>query len=738
VQVRPDFDLPTTAGLAGYLADLGVTHLYSSPLLAATPGSAHGYDVVDHAHVNPELGGEAGLRTLVEALSRAGLGLVVDIVPNHAGVAVPEANPAWWSVLREGRGSPYAGWFDIDWSRGRLLIPVLAGEASALDDLKLADGELRYHEHRYPVAAGTGEGSAQEVHDRQHYELVSWRRANTEVNYRRFFAISDLAALRVEDPAVFDATHAEILRWYAEGMLDGIRVDHPDGLRDPVGYLHRLRAAAPDAWLVVEKILEAGEPLPDWPVAGTTGYDALREVSGLFLDPSAEAAFPARRPWAEEIHADKHQAATRLLAAELARLARLAPEVPDAREALAELAARFPVYRSYLPDGREHLAATLSTVDVPGALAARLCDPDDELAIRFQQLTGAVMAKGVEDTGYYRWTRFIALNEVGGAPDHFGLPPREFHEAAAARQRYRPRAMTTLTTHDTKRSEDVRARLAVLAEVPDEWRAARERWSAAAPVPDPAFADLLWQTVAGAWPIGRERLHAYVEKAAREAATHTSWDEPDEAFEDAVHTAVDAAYDDPALRADITGLVAAITPPGWSNSLGQKLVQLTMPGVPDTYQGTELWDNSLVDPDNRRPVDFAARRELLRRLDTGPAPSIDESGAVKLLVLSRALRLRRDSPELFSGYTPLWPAGEAARHAVAFDRGGAITVVTRLPVGLAARGGWGDTALPVPDGVLTDVLTGRTFPGSELALADLLSTYPIALLVNPVALLGAA
>jgi (1->4)-alpha-D-glucan 1-alpha-D-glucosylmutase len=641
-------------------------------------------------------------------------------------------------VLRDGQESPYADWFDIDWSRGRLLIPVLGDEASALDELKLDDGELRYYEHRYPIAPGTGEGSARDVHDRQHYELVSWRRANTEINYRRFFAVSDLAALRVEDPAVFDATHAEILRWYAEGMLDGIRVDHPDGLRDPVGYLRRLRTAAPGAWLVVEKILEAGEALPDWPVAGTTGYDALREVSGLFIDPAAEAAFPASRPWAEEIRTDKHRAATRLLAAELSRLSRLAPEVPDARAALAELAAHFPVYRSYLPDGREHLAAALSTVDVPEALAARLADPDDELALRFQQLTGAVMAKGVEDTGYYRWTRFVALNEVGGAPDHFGLSPREFHAATAARQRRWPGAMTTLATHDTKRSEDVRARLAVLAEVPDGWRAARERWSSAAPVPDPAFADLLWQSVAGAWPIERERLHAYAEKAAREASTHTSWDEPDEAFEGAVHAVIDAAYDDPALRADITDFVATITPPGWSNSLGQKLVQLTMPGVPDTYQGTELWDNSLVDPDNRRPVDFAARRELLGRLDTAAAPPIDETGAVKLLVLSRALRLLRDNPELFSGYTPLWPAGEAAHHAVAFDRGGVITVVTRLPVGLAARGGWGDSTLPVPDGAWTDVLTGRTVIGSELALTDLLDTYPVALLVNPVALLGAA
>ncbi|MDZ5446125.1 malto-oligosyltrehalose synthase [Micromonospora sp. 4G57] len=746
VQIRPGFDLGTTAGLADYLADLGVTHLYSAPLLAATPGSAHGYDVVDHRAVNPELGGEAGRQRLVRALRAAGLGLVVDIVPNHAGVAQPAANPAWWDVLRRGRDSAYADWFDIDWDRGRLLLPVLADSPDALEDLKVVEGELRYHEHRFPIADGTGAGSPREVHDRQHYELISWRRGDAELTYRRFFAVSDLAGLRVEDPAVFAATHAEILRWADAGELDGVRVDHPDGLRDPAGYLARLRAAAPAAWLVVEKILEYGEELPAWPVDGTTGYDALAAVSGLFVDPDTEGDFTAldarltghHTSWQDLTHDTKLAAATRLLAAELSRLAALVPDLDqqDARAALAELAACFPVYRGYPPEGARHLAAARSeagrrrpdltaTLD---AVTARLRDPRHELAARFPQLTGAVMAKGVEDTAYYRWSRFVALNEVGGSPAHFGVPPAEFHRFAAARQVRWPASMTTLSTHDTKRGEDVRARLAVLSELPGRWAEQVTDWMSRAPLADRAFAHLLWQTAVGAWPIERDRLHAYVEKAAREASLSTSWADPDLAFERQLHALVDRMYDDPGLHAEITAFAAGITPAGWSNSLAQKLVQLAMPGVPDTYQGTELWENSLVDPDNRRPVDFAVRRDLLARLDGGWRPEVAADGAAKLLVVSRTLRLRRDRPELFAGYRPVPARGPAARHALAFDRGGAIAVATRLPLRLNRAGGWRDTTLSLPVHSVADMFTGRVYSGSELLMHDLLSTYPVALL----------
>ena len=730
VQVRPDFDLSATAQLAGYLADLGVTHLYSAPLLTAVPGSSHGYDVADPTRLGPELGGEAGLVELVDALRAKGLGLIVDIVPNHVGVAVPAANPAWWSLLRDGAASPYASWFDVDWSRGRLLIPVLGdGEP----ELSIVDGELRYHEHRYPIAPDTGDGTPDEVHARQHYELVNWRRANTELNYRRFFAIADLAAIRVEKPEVFAATHAEPLRWITEGLADGLRVDHPDGLRDPAGYLRQLRDAAPGAWLVVEKILEADEELPDWPVDGTTGYDALREIGGVFVDPGARRAYPPRVSWAEAARTGKTEAATRLLATELSRLSRLIPDLPEAREALAELAADFPVYRSYLPDGERYLIEALARArkrrpELPfDELERRLRDAADELAVRFQQFTGAVMAKGVEDTAFYRFTRFIALNEVGGAPDRFGLAPEEFHAAAKRRSQRWPATMTTLATHDTKRSEDVRARLAVLAELPAEWHAAAGRWAAAGPLPDPDLAALLWQTVAGAWPIEKERLREYAIKAAREAATHTSWDLQNAEFENSLFAIIDMIYADEALRSDVCAFVDEITPYGWSNSLGQKVIQLMSPGIPDVYQGTELWDNSLVDPDNRRPVDFAVRRALLTRIDAGWRPPIDASGAAKLLVTTTALRLRRDRE--LTGYEPVSAQGSAAEHVVAFDRGGVIVLATRLPVGLARRGGWGDTTLPVPAGIWSDVLTGTSFAGTRLPIGDILDGYPVALLV---------
>ncbi|MBU2666564.1 malto-oligosyltrehalose synthase [Actinoplanes bogorensis] len=746
VQVRPEFPLSATAELADYLADLGVSHLYTAPLLTATPGSEHGYDVVDHSQVNPALGGGAALSELSSALKAAGLGLVVDIVPNHAGVGVPHANPTWWDVLRRGRDSEFSDFYDIDWSRGRLLLPTLADSPDALNDLRVEDGELRYFDKRYPIADGTDGGTPQEVHDRQHYELVNWRRGDSELNYRRFFSIVDLAGLRVEDPKVFDATHAEILRWYREGIVQGIRIDHPDGLRDPGAYLDRLRAAAPEAWIVIEKILEPGEEMPDWPVAGTTGYDALAEVGGVFVDTGTEAFFDTLQhhltggetSWQDLVHETKFTAATKLLAAELARMARLAPEIEAAPRALAELAACFPVYRSYLPFGSRHLAKARAEagrrrpqlIPVLDQLTGRLRNPSDELAARFQQYTGAVMAKGVEDTAFYRWTRFTARNEVGNDPVDFGVTIDDFHDANDDRRRKWPETMTALSTHDTKRSEDVRARLAVLAEVPGDWTEVVRRWVRVDPLPDPALAHLVWQAAVGAWPVSRERLQAYALKAAKEAASATSWTAPDERFETALRAMVDRIYDDPALHREVTDVAASITPPGWSNALGQKAVQLTMPGVPDVYQGSELWDFSLVDPDNRRPVDFGARRELLGRIDDGWLPPVDETGAAKLLVTSRALRLRRQRPELFTGYRPVRAEGRVGEHLLGFDRGGAVTIATRLPVGLSRHGGWGDTMLSLDGHSWTEVFTNTSYGGSQLAVAELLRTYPVALLVK--------
>ncbi|RBY86766.1 malto-oligosyltrehalose synthase [Blastococcus sp. TBT05-19] len=768
LQVHADFTLTDAAEVADYLADLGVTHAYSSPLLRSAEGSSHGYDTVDHAHIDEARGGQEGFDRFVTALHEQGLGLVLDLVPNHMGVDDPAAAPWWWDVLQHGQASAHAGAFDIDWEfgSGKVRIPVL-GSADDVEKLEVVDGEggaaeLRYYDNRFPIAPGTGEGTAQEVHARQNYELVDWRRADSDLNYRRFFAINTLAGLRVEDPAVFDATHELVLRLVRDGAVDGLRIDHPDGLADPKGYLDRLAEASGNRWTVVEKILEPGEDLPEsWATAGTTGYDALAEVDEVLVDPAGEAAITAldtelagrQVDYAQLVHDCKREVTDGMLGSEVARLVRVIGErgraagdtdAAQQTEALAELLASFPVYRSYLPDGREHLDTTVAAVrerrpDLTAALDALhpvLSQAGTEAATRFEQTSGPVMAKGVEDSAYYRWARFVALNEVGGDPAAFGSTVAEFHEAQLRRLEKRPLSMTTLSTHDTKRSEDVRARLAVLAELPSEWAQLVRGWLVRHPLADRSLAHLVWQNLVGAWPLSRERAHAYVEKAAREAGTSTTWTNPVQEFEEQLHALVDAAYDDPTTTAEIEAFVARIAPLGRSNSLSQKLLQLTMPGVPDVYQGTELWDLSLVDPDNRRPVDYALRRELLARLDAGEVPAVDETGAAKLLVVSRVLRARRDSPGWFAGYRPVEVTGSGADHVVAFDRSagdgnGMVVVATRLPAKLAENG-WGDTALRLPNGAWRDLLTGERVVSDVAGVAAdaLLAKLPVALLVR--------
>lgn len=747
LQLRPGFGFDDARGLVGQLAELGVGALYLSPVLEATPGSTHGYDVVDPARLRDELGGESAFRDLVAAARAAGLGVVVDIVPNHMSVEVPVANPWWSSVLREGEASPYAHHFDIDWSRGRILVPILA-DADDVSALAVEDDHLVYFDHRFPLAEGTGHGSPQEVHDRQHYELVDWHRGNTELNYRRFFDITTLAAVTVERPEVFEQAHREILAWVDAGDVTGLRVDHPDGLADPGGYVRRLREAAPDAWIVIEKILHPGEDLPEsWPVDGTTGYDAMREVFGVLLDPAGETAFTSL---AERLGVPTDYAAVeeearrmvtdRILVAEVRRIAGLVEGVDEeaARAAVAETMIAFGVYRSYLPEVESTWADAIARArsrrpDLDEALSALdsqvRADPGGELATRIQQTSGMVVAKGTEDTTFYRYTRFGALNEVGGSPDVWGVGVDEFHRLAGAREASRPTTMTALTTHDTKRSEDTRARMAVLAEVADEFAEKVVEWTERCGIDEPSLNLLAWQTLIGAWPISDERLADYLLKAAKESKLRTTWTEPDEAFENAV-----AAWPRKVrelLGGEVEAFVARIAAPGWSNSLSQKLVQLTMPGVPDVYQGTELWDFSLVDPDNRREVDYALRRELLDRSGDTPFPEADASGAAKLLLVQRTLRLRRDRAELFRGYRPLAGDGPAAEHLLAYARSEDLVVLaTRLPVGLERVGGWGDTTLELPEGSWTDVLTGAEIDGGRVQVASVLGRRPVALLVK--------
>jgi (1->4)-alpha-D-glucan 1-alpha-D-glucosylmutase len=761
LQIREGFSLFRAADVADYLRDLGADWLYLSPLLAAEHGSDHGYDVVDHSVIDPARGGEDGLAAASASARALGLGVLIDIVPNHMGVATPAANGWWWDVLTYGRESLYAEAFDIDWEfgGGKLRIPVLAD--GSLDDLAIVNGELHYFDNRYPIAPGTAidGASAIEVHSRQHYELINWRRADAELNYRRFFAVNSLAGIRVEIPWVFDESHVEIVRWFTEGLADGLRVDHPDGLADPSGYLDWL-AAATGGYLLVEKILEGDEQLPaSWVTAGTTGYEALATIDRVLVDPAGRDAFDAldsrlrnsTEPvsWLELIHGTKRAIADGILRSEVLRLERdLGKTVEEVEsdegaaisptaDAIAELLACFPVYRSYLPLGADRLEAAAELArrhrpdlaDEVAALLPTLGDRQHPAAIRFQQTSGMVMAKGVEDTAFYRYTRLGSLTEVGADPAEFSIDVAEFHRRQQIRHATLPDALTSLSTHDTKRGEDVRARISVLAEIPLEWETALDALRGAAPLGDGPLETLLWQAILGAWPASRERLHAYAEKAAREAGNSTAWNAPQQDFEDRMHALVDSAFDDPRVVELLAGLLDRVSAAGWSNSLTAKLIQITAPGVPDIYQGSELWEQSLVDPDNRREVDFDIRRLYLAAIDSGELPPVDDTGAAKLLVVSRALRVRRDRPELFSRYLAVPSIGAAAAHAIAFDRGGSVTVGTRLPIGLASRGGWGDTLVVLPVRPMRDVLTGRDHDGGELRLAELLDRYPVALLV---------
>ncbi|WP_431796174.1 malto-oligosyltrehalose synthase [Microbacterium enclense] len=786
LQIRESFPLDTAAEVTGYLRDLGVSWAYLSPLLEATPGSDHGYDVVDVTRVDPARGGAPGLKRFADAARAEDLGILIDIVPNHMGVSEPRTNAWWWDVLRQGRASAHADAFDIDWEfgGGKVRVPVLGADlADVIGEISYdptpatdaPDGLIRYYDHVFPVAPGTGTADVPTLLAAQNFELRFWQDEAADLNYRRFFAVTTLAGVRVERPDVFDATHAEILRWVREGLADGLRVDHPDGLVDPGGYLDRLAGALVDAggpeagYVLVEKILEHGEALPSWwKTAGTTGYDALAEVDRVLTDPAGEAALdaldarlrtdsglPASTGWHDLIHDTKRRIADTIQVSEIRRIVRGLPAAlreeftaEDLQDALAEVLACFPVYRSYLPAGRSHLDAAVGEAeerrpelgDVIEALVPALTDTDLEIAWRFQQTTGPVMAKGVEDTAFYRYTRLGSLTEVGGDPAQFSLDVDGFHAAQVQRQASWPTAMTTLSTHDTKRGEDTRARIAVLAEIPARWAEVLEEFRSIASTGHGPFDALLWQAIVGAWPATaetpaglaeyRERLHAYAEKAAREASEVTGWWEQDEAFEERMHAVVDAATGPAASR--VRAFVDEIAADGWSNGLSAKLLQITGPGVPDVYQGSELWEQSLVDPDNRRPVDFADRARLLASLDAEDAtlPAVDATGAAKLLVTSRALRVRRACPERYSLYRPLEAAGAASGHVVAFDRGGVSAVATRLPHGLREAGGWRDTVLLRPHVPAVDVLTGRRFPGGPVLLSELLQDLPVALLVD--------
>ncbi|HZP52194.1 malto-oligosyltrehalose synthase [Actinocrinis sp.] len=816
LQLSPAFTFNDAVAVVPYLHRLGVTHAYLSPILQAAPGSTHGYDVVDHSTINTELGGEAGLRRLVGELRRHGMGAIADIVPNHMGMPVPESgNRALWSVLRDGPDSPFASWFDIDWSAqgGAVLLPVLGrriGECLHAGELKIDPAGdpavpesapvLRYYDHVFPLRPGTEKLPLAELVTAQHYRLAYWRVAVEEPGYRRFFDISTLIALRVEDPAVFDATHRLLLDLLEHGVLDGLRIDHVDGLADPRGYLRRLAAAAPGKWIVAEKILAPDETMPeDWPCAGSTGYDALRALTAVLTDAAGASRLTALHSgltnmpedFAAVVAQSKTHVLDQVLHAELDRLTELLAAIcrtdidlydhthTALRDSAMALLAALPVYRAYVVPGEPAPAESIKLLEAAASQAAATLPEDrhdtltvvrdlalgrigprdqlrDEFQVRFQQVCGAVAAKGVEDTATYRWSALPMAADVGADPASPALSPAEFHLFCALRQTRQPTAMTTLSTHDTKRSEDVRARLAVLTELPEEWAAAVAGWQARADelarasaseelaasdeqYPDAELKYLLWQTLVACWPIDEDRLLPYLTKAVREAKVHTSWTAPNEPYETAVLDFAGLVLNDAELRVEIERFAGRVAQYAAANSLAQKLLQLTMTGVPDVYQGSEIDFQALVDPDNRRPVDFSGLASRLDALDAGESVSAETLSDAKLLVVSRALRLRREHPEWFgarANQTPLFPTGPAADHVLAFLRGDRVAAIaTRLPATLERLGGWRGTALALPAGTWRCALTGQTYEmgsalGDELPLERLTAALPVALLVR--------
>ncbi|WP_424811342.1 malto-oligosyltrehalose synthase [Roseococcus sp. YIM B11640] len=821
LQFHAGFTFDDALAILPYLQELGISHLYASPLFAARPGSTHGYDVVDPTRINPELGGEAGFRRLSDGLGARGMGLLLDIVPNH--MAADRANPWWMGALAGGREGAAAGIFDIDWERHpQVLLPVLGdtlAETLTQGAIKLeltGEGWLvacAYGEHAWPLrgedAAGLLEAASlpRQAHlwhsdhspdfaearaavreldpgeqarlqnaldaqdlpallERQHWRPMHWRSGRDALSSRRFFNINELIGVRVEREEVFTLTHRLALGLVREGRVDGLRIDHIDGLADPEGYARRLReAVGPDVPIVVEKILGHGEELrPGWPVDGTTGYERLNVLNRLFVSAEGYRALAAHleaQGWVTgepeaRLHAAKRQMLEESFAPELEQIADLALSIaapvaavefalPTLRAALSALLVSCPVYRSYLtgpaPAAADRalwermLAAVEAESDPWTAAAARWLTEvvltgegpaAAELRRRFQQLSGPLMAKGLEDTEFYRAVALVSVNEVGGEIEAAGGGIAEFHAWAARRGAAKPLDLTPLATHDTKRGPEVRARLNLLSLEPDEWIAVATRWREMnAPLrraegPDPADEWLILQTLLGAWPLGADRLREYLTKAMREAKRHTRWENPQEEYERATLDFATALLEDPraaAFRDELAAFAARLVLPTRINGLAQTVLQLTLPGIPDPYQGTEWWDFSLVDPDNRRPVDYIARAAALG----GSNPSIDEDsqGVVKQRAIQRLLRLRASRPELFEGYAPLdLPPGPGGFLGYARSGGGLMVIVpTRALDALRPP--------PPPPGPWWDVLEDRPFDaarsGSLLVLARPLS-----------------
>jgi (1->4)-alpha-D-glucan 1-alpha-D-glucosylmutase len=863
------FTLDDATRIADYIAELGVSHVYTSPYLQAAAGSTHGYDPVDWSHVNVELGGEAAHAHFCARLGELGLGQIIDIVPNHMALAT--GNRYWWDVLENGPESQFADFFDIDWNpdearlRHKILVPVLGdqyGHELENGNLKVVRNgtqfEVHYYDNKLPVspetlpvflhAAAKACGSEKlafladsfdrlprpDINDheavlarhrdkmvqfellerlcaehpellaciddaiaalnknvdaldeflhRQNYRLAYWRVAGQDLGYRRFFDVNTLIGVRVELEPVFLKTHERILEWLRDGVIDGVRVDHPDGLRDPQKYFDRLRETAPNAYVVAEKILQKGEHLREsWPVEGTTGYEYLNQVNGLLISPEGLAqldeiycGFTGGVPGFADMAHDKKLATTReALGSDVNRLTDAFLKVcdhdrnhrdytrADVRRALREIASCFPVYRTYVtPNGEvleedaQSIAAAVKEAqrrrtDVDKRLFAFIEDVltlrrrgklETDFLMRFQQFTSPVMAKGVEDTAFYCYNRLIAMNEVGGNPGDPAVSIEDFHRENARAQKHEPFRMLTLTTHDTKRSEDARARLAVLTEKTSAFGEALERWSKrnakynASGIVDRNAEYYFYQTVVGGWPLTAERAVVHMEKASREAKVHTSWTNNNQEYETALREFVQALLRDTEFVEEVKELVSTLERAARNNSLAQTLLKYTSPGVPDQYQGSELWDHRLVDPDNRTPVDFAVRCKMLAEMRTMNVRDVlarMDEGLPKLWTIAKALAVRKKFPDSFGGegkYMPLYAEGERKDHVVAFLRGNDVAVVVPRLTETVAKG-WQQTTLKLPRGNWQNALTGASVSGGTLAVETVLAEFPVALLVR--------
>lgn len=869
IQMTPSFGFRDVTLLMSYFVRLGVSHLYTSPYLQASPGSTHGYDVTDPLRINEELGGERGHREFIRALRENGLKNLVDVVPNHMAISGPE-NRWWWDVLENGPSSPYAAFFDVDWEppessmKNKILLPVLEDHYGKVLEKGLisltregSDFHICYRDKVFPMSPRSisgllerigkeaghseilflahsienlplpcmtdhestslrhrnirvikegisrlfkGEADLKDIADRviesvnsdpdgldeilveQNYRLSFWRKAREDLAYRRFFDINSLVGLRVEEERVFRETHALVLAWLKDGSVEGVRVDHPDGMRDPEGYFSRIKEEAPGSWILAEKILLPGEKLrKSWPIHGTTGYDFLNLAGGLFVDPAAQRSltrfydrFVGNEKTPETIIIEKKMLVlNELFGSDINRLSQMFLDIcsyyrtyrdytrSEITFTLKALITSMDVYRTYVsPErgrpGRDDIkvirrAAGNTLIHFPHIdpdllrfiqdilLLKKSGAMENEFVARFQQLTGPVMAKGVEDTLFYCYNPLICLNEVGGSPSDFGTSLKEFHSQMTWRALSCPLSLLATSTHDTKRSEDVRCRIALLSEVPREWKKRVMAWrSMNSPFWDGAEPDrnmeyFIYQTLVGIWPVSQQRLLSYLGKAAREAKEYTSWNRVNKEYEDKLSNFTRGILSNTPFIRDLENLLEMLIVPGRINSLSLTLLKLTLPGVADIFQGCEIWNFSLVDPDNRRGVDYNRLTELQKEaMDPGVPPvlSTDDAGLSKLWLIMKTLDFRRGNPGSFkpgSSYGPLHPSGEKGKHLVAYMRGeDCMVTVPRLLLKLGSS--WGETFLNVPEGKWKNLFTGEEFSENRIRVEDMLKVFPVALL----------